>query len=498
MSVNSVIRDLLDGAIKFDEVKTDAFGRSRVSNPIGLYQNKNITSRNRNQWEEITEGTIIEHGAVTAGPFEVDDVVTFSPSTELNPSGVVTAVNAGSVTVDMDHVCDIVVGDTMTGGTSGATATITSKNTAAFISHLPNEAAVQLQIGTVSGESATRQTHRHIPYIPKKSQAGALSFVMGAAKTGVTIELGLGDDNNGIFLERADEAVRFFIRSSTSGSVVETNEALQADWNLDTLDGSGNTNNPSGLTLDLSQRQVFNFDFQWLGTGDVRVGYEIGGTPVYCHKFIHANDGTSAYMATPTLPIRYKIYNTANTASVTTMKEICCAIESEGGFTPPGYEFSEGGLITARTEVTTRRPIFAIRLKNAYSSDIPTNRRTVKFLDSGFTATTNPAMFEIVHIHHPTGITATWDDVGGGSGVEYSRDISAVTGNPAHTIDHRFVPTTQGGKADAANVSAELLNLHGFLSQNFESNNSQIFVIYATAEAGTANCHGHITWLEYD
>lgn len=166
-------------------------------------------SRNRNQWEEITAGSIIEHGAVTGGPYQVDDVVTFSPSTTLNPSGVVTAVNAGSVVITINHVCDIVVGDTMTGSVSGATATITSKNTSSFISHLPDEAAVQLQVGTASGDSATRHTHRYIPYVPGKSQLIVQTFDFEAAKTGVTNEVGYGHVSDGIFLERADSALDF-------------------------------------------------------------------------------------------------------------------------------------------------------------------------------------------------------------------------------------------------------------------------------------------------
>jgi hypothetical protein len=477
---------------------TDAFSRVRVSNPVGLFQNKNVMSRNRNQWEEVTTGTIIEHGSVTGGPFQVNDVVTFSPSTTLNPSGLVTAVNAGSVVVTMDHACDIVVGDTMTGSVSGATATTTSKDTGSLISHLPDEAAVQLQIGTASGDSATRHSHRYLPYVPGKSQFIAQTFDFEAAKTGVTNEVGYGHTSDGIFLERADDAVRLFIRSSASGSVVETNDADQSEWNIDTLSGGGGASNPSGIELDLSKAQILIIDFQWLGVGRVRCGFDIGGKIVYCHEFNHANTTDQVYMATPTLPIHYKIYNNAATASATTMKEICCSVASEGGFFPPGFEFSRGNSIRSRRAVTTRAPIFAIRLKNAYSADISTNRRTVKFVRAFFSTATQNAEFEIAHIHEPTSITATWADVGGGSGVEYSTDITAVTGNPEHVIDGDIVTATLGGKADGNELSGELLNLHGFLSQNFDSDNSQIFVVYATSETGTADTLARITWIEFD
>lgn len=376
--------------------------------------------------------------------------------------------------------------------TSGGTETV---------SHDPATSSVILTIGTAATEFAVRQSTRYITYDPGKSQFIKQTFVMNAAKTNLTQEVGYGDDENGLFAELADGAVSFVTRTNTSGSVAD-NSVAQADWNRDTLapavDGVPDEDSPSGITLDIAKEQLVWFDFLWQGVGTVTFGFLMGDKFIICHEEDHANIDILPFIRTPSLPVRFKIYNTGITSSSSALREICSDVESEGGFTPPGFEFSEGTLVTSRVAVTTRRPIFAIRLKDAFSGTVLDNRRTVKFLDAGFSTTTNDAMFEVVHVHNPSDVTATWADVGGGSGVQYSRNISAVTGSPSHKVDHRFVSTSTGGKADAGGVEADIINEHSFISQDFESNNSQLFVIYATAETGTANCTGHITWLEFE
>ena len=64
-------------SIKFhDTTSKDAFGRLRISAPFDLFSNKNIHDRRKNQWEEPIIGAIIEHGAVTGGPFQVAETIT--------------------------------------------------------------------------------------------------------------------------------------------------------------------------------------------------------------------------------------------------------------------------------------------------------------------------------------------------------------------------------------------------------------------------------------
>ena len=362
-----------------------------------------------------------------------------------------------------------------------------------------NAAAVDLTLGTGATDSAVRQTGRYISYIPGKGQRITQSFIRGPPKTGVNFEVGYGDDLNGIFIGQDGLAEpKWFIRSNTSGSPVETS-VLQSSWNIDTLDGSGDDGNPSGILLDLTKAQLSFIDFQWQGVGRVRTGLIIGGLIVTTHEFNHANVSTDVFMRNPSLPARYKIYNTEITASATTLQEICTAIESEGGFVAPGLEFTalaDQVETNWRATSTTRTPIFAVRMLNTVNG-FP-NRKTLRFLDAGFFATGNNVIFEVVHIHDPSAITATWTAVGGGSVSEYSEDITAITGTPSHVIDPQAVAAGQAGKGTGDVITAGIINEHSFVSQDFESDNSQVFVIYATSTVGAGTGWSHLTWGELD
>jgi hypothetical protein len=469
----------------------DAFSRLRVSNPVNLFLNKNIHNRNKTQWEEPIIGAIIEHGTVVGGPFQVAETITGGTSGQ---TGTVTAVDGGALTITyiVNHN-DFVVGETITGGTSGATATVSTINTGSHVFHNRARGSIILQVGASSGDQAVRASHRYVPYVPGKSQLITLTFLFGAAVADVTRRVGYFDDLNGLYFEQTNTSVSFVRRTSTSGSVVN-NSFAQEDWNLDRLDGTGE----SKVIFDVSKMQFLVIDFTWQGVGTIRWGFKINGETIFCHEEEFANVSTVASMSTGSLPVRYEITNTAATAGINIMEEVCSSVVSEGGEKLSGLGFSISSDITPRA-VTTEVPIMAIRLKNIYGSDNGPNRRTIRFSNMSAMCTTNNAHFEIKHLHDPTNITATWADVGGGSAAEFSTDISTVTGNPSHRIEEGFIVSGQGGKgAGGETISGEELDQHRFVAQNIDSTNSEMFVIFAVAFTGTSNVSSHISWVEFE
>ena len=368
--------------------------------------------------------------------------------------------------------------------TSGGTETIL---------HNYDSASCDLTVGTAATEFALRQSSRYITYDPGNGDITQLTYAPPPLKANQVLEIGRGDDNDGLFMGRDSLGIYFFIRTSTSGAPVDGAPIRQAAWNGDKLDGTG----LSGITLDPETKQLFWVDFLWQGVGDIRFGFLIGGKFITCHTITNANVGPGVpFIRTPTLPVRYKIYNTGIVASASTLKELCIDVESEGGFSPPGREWSASHLVTARRAITARVPVFALRLKNAYNGEDV--RRTFKFLDAVFSTTTNPAMFEIVHVHGVTADNGTWIDVDTvSSALEYSRDISSITAAAFHTVRHQYVGTTAGNKESVAILESDTIDEHSFISQNFDSTNSQMFAVYATSEAGTANVLSVINGREF-
>lgn len=479
-----------------DNAVKDAFSRLRTSEPFGIWDNKNISSRNRNQWEEQISGAIITYNTLVGGPFQVAEEIRGAlPSGSIAIGTINTDNGSSSMNIDADHN-DFQVGDTITGQTSGATAVVVSTDTGSDIQHNYDEAAVEIRAGPGATDFAVRQSHKYHAYVPGKSQLIFITAVVGSPKANVTQRMGIFDDLNGIFLEQTISGMSVVIRSSTSGSPVD-NSISQDNWNLDKLNGGLPADNPSGVDIDLSKAQILIIDYQWLGVGRVRIGFDIDGEVVYAHEFLHANISNTVYMRTPSLPLRLEVRNTGIPASATILKEICTSIASEGGYRLPGLEFSKSNDITPRTVTTTKTPVFAIRLKNNFPTGEP-NRRVAQFLNAGFMVATNDAHIEIVHVHEAIDITATWADIGGGSAVEFSTDISAFTGRPQHVIEEQWAPTAQAGKASSSLLTGEFITLHGSISQNVDSDNSELFVVLAQSFTGNADVSVHMTWIEFE
>jgi hypothetical protein len=78
----------------------------------------------------------------------------------------------------------------------------------------------------------------------------------------------------------------------------------QSSWNLDRMDGTG----PSGYNIDLSKIQMFYIDYSWYGAGAARFGFkDQHGQVIYCHRFIHNNQLTEAFLRSGNLPARYEV-----------------------------------------------------------------------------------------------------------------------------------------------------------------------------------------------
>lgn len=190
--------------------------------------------------------------------------------------------------------------------------------------HSTSAAQVVMSVGNTTAGTRVRQTFQRWPYQPGKSQLVAMTFGTFNASTGITKRVGYFDANNGIFLQNAAGTVSLVVRSRSSGSLVNTAVA-QASWNIDQFDGTG----PSGVTIDWTKCQIMIIDFQWLGVGRIRIGFDVDGIFYAAHEFLHANSVSVVYMSTPNLPLRYEVSNDG-TGAAATFQHICASIGNEG------------------------------------------------------------------------------------------------------------------------------------------------------------------------
>jgi len=192
-----------------------------------------------------------------------------------------------------------------------------------------NQSSVSMSVTAGGVGSVVRQTYRSFPYQPGKGLLVLATFQMDTnTSANLTQRVGYFNSQNGVFFQKVASTNSFVMRSYTGGSVDDTRTVNQTDWNGDKLDGTGD----SGITLDLSHPQILWMDFEWLGVGSVRCGFIINGQYIVCHTFNTANVyGTTVYMTTAILPVRYEI-TTATSALAATLTQICSSVVSEGGF----------------------------------------------------------------------------------------------------------------------------------------------------------------------
>ncbi len=203
---------------------------------------------------------------------------------------------------------------------------------------------------TIAGRRV-RQTFVRFNYQPGKSQmilmTGILELASGT-KTGCQRRIGLFDDDNGAFFESDAGTIGVTVRTNDTGSPVDTTVA-QTSWNIDTMDGGADADNPSGLILDATKAQIFVIDYQWLSIGRVRFGFEVGKHIEYVHEHNVANSDVIPWSSTPNLPLRYEIVTTTS-SGVCSMRCICSTVISEGGSSNTGIVRHVG---TAGAGVTT-------------------------------------------------------------------------------------------------------------------------------------------------
>jgi len=281
--------------------------------------------------------------------------------------------------------------------------------------HNSDTVSIEMDVTSATGDKVTRATHRYFHYSPGKGQLIFFTSTFGAGVAGVKKCVGYFDELDGLFFKLDGTTAKVVKRSSTSGSAVDT-EVSQASWD-DPMDGTG----ASGITLDLTKKQIFIIDLQWLGSGEARFGFSIAGKTHYCHTMNFSNVITVPYMTSGSLPLRAEIENVSAIAA-SELIVTCFTVISEGGNAQKGFTRT---LDTGTTELTinaTEAIYMGLRLRSAFT------RFSIQALafDVLMSAGNNPTRFRV--LLNPTITTPSWSDVPGlGQALDSSAGFSGGT-----------------------------------------------------------------------
>lgn len=349
------------------------------------------------------------------------------------------------------------------------------------VTYNSEKSEIQFSVSS-NGDRVVRQQHGYNFYQPGKSQLSILTGVFGTPTSGVVKRIGYYDDNDGLFFQLSGTTFGVNLRTSTSGSVVDT-FIPQSEWNIDTLN-SGSTLNPSGKHLDVTKTNIYIIQFQWLGVGRVIFALDIDGVIQPIHELLNANNKTEVYMSSGSLPIRYELISEGGSDS--TFKQICSTVISEGGQEDFGYLFSVSNELTTRTVTAgSSQVILSVRLSNLFNGK--TNRVKLEPVGVDLFTTTNTvnAYWKLIlqrgYLGETNlGGTPTWTPIPN-SGLEYS--VNGTTTIGGTVIESGFVSSTvQGG----LNAPVAILKNKNFLSLDVDGNSSDYLHLVITPSSNSS------------
>jgi len=285
---------------------------------------------------------------------------------------------------------------------------------------------------TADGGYFIKETYRRFAYQPGKSQLVLFTGILNAEenvlkRVGTFRSLSANDytaEMTGIYFQAykttgmADNLAYAWVINNGS-NLVPSQSAVQASWNIDKMDGSG----PSGVALDFTKSQIFVIDFEWLGVGRVRFGFNIDGVTYYCHQVLNANNINGTYLKTPNNPLRAEIRSTG--ASSGTMKTICASIMSEGGADPSFVTRSVSTSTIANVGTDNRRGILGIRLDPARTNSVNEIIDISTVCNVGSVASTGPYKVELVLRPAPVS-GVTWLAANDNSSIQYANVPAGV------------------------------------------------------------------------
>lgn len=315
-----------------------------------------------------------------------------------------------------------------------------------------NQSKSEIQFNVFgNADSVMLEQHGYNYYQPGKSQLIFITGVFGTLASNTHKKMGYYNDGDGLMFQSSGSTFGITLRTSTSGSAVDT-FIPQSDWNLDTLN-TGSTLNPSGIHLDVSKTNIYVINFQWLGVGRVNFAVDIDGQIIPVHEILNANSKTEVYMKTPNLPVRYEVISSGGTDS--TFKQICASVISEGGQEQFGFPTVVSNALTTRT-FSSRRAVLSVRLNTNFEGN--TNRIVTipEAIDLLSTTNTVNAYWELILQRvilgeNNLGGSPTWTSLSG-TPIQYSIDGTTVSGGIV--LDSGFFSTTN--QSGIRNVSSIL------------------------------------------
>lgn len=334
---------------------------------------------------------------------------------------------------------------------------------------------------TDAGDYVIAQTFQRFSYQSGKSQQIFMTFSDFAPVDGVVKRFGyfssaidapFAELLDGLFLESSNGVITANIYKS--GTLIE--KTAQVAWRLDKMDGTGF----SGFNIDWSKSQIFQLDFEWLGTGRVRWCLIVDGLIIPFHTSNHANNIAGVYMTSPNQPLRWEIRQTGATGG--SFKYMCSTVGSEGSLNQLGKILciNDNNIPLTADDSALRYCAIAIRLKNTSLASL------IDIVNIAlFSSANSTIMYELV-LNPVISGTVNYATVTNSAVETFIGDVTnTVTGGTI--LDTGFVEARASDRIDAQNAIRIGTSITGI---------PDVLALIVRPLSNSATVHRSISWRE--
>ena len=354
--------------------------------------------------------------------------------------------------------------------------------------HEPETATVKLTVSAPDSR-IIRQTKRYMRYYSGKQNNNTLTYYLGELLPQTGLLCGPFDNQNGVYFkfDRVDTPEMTAYLCIKKQGV--TTEIPQAEWNRDKLDGTG----PSFVNYNFELSTILRLSYQWLGVGVVRYQVEApNGEIITIHDVENPGRTHKTYMRTANLPIRYEFYSGPTFTGTADAWQICSEVHTQNGgnCSVSSYPHCGGNRATAVSVGTTRRAVYAIRMKEEFKGLV---NRTWPIIEAVDMLVGNANVYwEVVYNPTLTG-TVNWTSVADNSAIEESVDVNTFTGGIV--IGHGY-GVTAGGGTSRSSLSRNIVSNYPLALDIDGGNSIPIAIVCRTTPSGTANINAGLSWQE--
>lgn len=285
-------------------------------------------------------------------------------------------------------------------------------------------------------------------------------------------------DSNGLYFGEDSEG--YYVARIKGGT--ET-KIRQANWNQDTLDGSGGNDNPSGAKLDLDKGNILRIDYAWYGYGEIKFKVIIlnpdeenpkAQETVTVHSIYVENEPTTEEA---NLPVRQEVDNNGTAEAFDlyvggrqfTILGTGKASSRDNGETRLGQSIDD-----------TWTPLISFR-KKAGDDNIPVSAEYMKVISD--------STLEFELLVQEDGLTgANFVPPTHTSASETAVEVDTSATDITSFGERRFVSVVEGGnRSSVASTDAEI---------DFSVPEGDIVTLAARAPSGTATVDSVLNWRE--